>query len=116
MEVGEAEVRREGLYYRIRCICCLQEEAVCRVRVGDVNLGVLLPDGNTFKLDTKLPMKRFENQKEKFEIQPNRPVLAGRFVPIKPEEPFAYIERLKDAYLTRQDGQLGAAIKEEAGT
>lgn len=49
-------------------------------------------------------------------IRLNRPALAGRFIPIKPEEPFAYIERLKDAYLVRQDGQVGIIIKEEAGT
>ena len=114
--VGKAEVSRQGLYYRIRCKCQLAEESLCRVRAGDVSLGVLIPDGDGFGLETKLPVKRFENQSRKFTIQPNRPVLAGKFIPIKPEEPFAYIERLKDAYLARQDGQLGIVIKEEAGT
>ena len=114
--VGEAQVRREGLYYRIRCRCKLVEESLCRIKVDSVSLGVLIPDGDFFCLDTKLPVKRFENQNANFLIQPNRPVLAGKFIPIKPEEPFSYIERLKNAYLARQDGQLGIVIKEEAGT
>ena len=113
---GKAEVSRQGLYYRIRCQCHLSEESLCRVWMGDVNLGVLIPEGQGFSLETKLPVKRVENKSIKFSVHPNRPVLTGRFIPIKPEEPFAYIERLKDAYLARQDGQLGIVIKTEAGT
>ena len=41
--------------------------------------------------------------------------LEGKFIPIKPEEPFAYIERLKDAYLVQREERIGICIK-EAGT
>ena len=34
----------------------------------------------------------------------------GTFVPISPEEPFAYISRLKDAYFERRYGQAGVVI------
>ena len=51
-----------------------------------------------------------------FQVVPNRVVIPGQFVPIYPEEPFSYLARLKDAYLARVDGQVGAMIKEKAGT
>ena len=79
-------------------------------------MGVLVPEGDAFVLDTRLPVKRIGEGDFGFRVVPNRPVLDGRFIPIKPEEPFAYLERLKDAYLTRQDGQLGVIIREKAGT
>ena len=34
------------------------------------------------------------------------------FAPISPEEPFAYLQRLKDAYLAEKDGQIGAQWEE----
>ena len=114
--VGKAEVAREGLYYRFICRCCVTEDTLCRVAVGRENLGVLVPAADGFVLETKLPVKRFVNTVPEFRLIPNRPILEGRFVPIKPEEPFAYISRLKTAYLCSQDGQVGAIIKETAGT
>ena len=114
--MGKVRVTREGLYYRFRCRCQLTGDSVCKVMAEDISLGILVPQGDGFVLDTKLPVKRFGEGCTDFQIQPNRPVLDGRFIPIKPEEPFAYIERLKNAYLTRQNGQLGVVIREKAGT
>lgn len=114
--VGKVQVRREGLYYRFICRCQLEGDSVCKVSAGDVSLGVLIPMGDGFGLETRLPIKRFDDKDWDFQIMPNRPVLDGRFVPLSPEEPFAYIERLKNAYLARQNGQIGVIIREEAGT
>lgn len=114
--VGKVEVIKEGLYYRFRCRCRLSSSSVCRLVTGDVSLGILVPMGDGFGLETKLPAKKFAQGTMEFQIMPNRPVLDGRFIPIKPEEPFAYIERLKNAYLVRQGGQVGILLKENAGT
>ena len=35
------------------------------------------------------------------------------FVPIKPEEPFRYLERLKDAFLEIQEGKKGASLPQK---
>ena len=35
-----------------------------------------------------------------------------KFIPISPEEPFAYIERLKKSYLVRKGEQVGIEIPE----
>ena len=110
--VGTAAVTREGLYYRFQCRCRLETDSVCKVEAGDVRLGVLVPEGEEFVLNTRLPIKRFPEKLADFRIRSDRPVLQGRFIPIKPEEPFAYIERLKDAYLTRQEGQVGIVLRD----
>ena len=94
-----------------RIHCKLNEKSVCRVSAGNVSLGVLVPSEDGFHLEAKLPVKRFLNQSPDFKVMPNRPVVEGRFIPLSPEEPFAYIERLKDGYLARQDGKIGVIIK-----
>lgn len=117
--VGQAEVIREGLYYRFRCRCDLSGD-VCKLMVTcgnhQENLGVLVPGKGGFALETKLPIKRFSGEKPEFIVVPNRAVLTGKFVPIYPEEPFAYIEKLKNAYFIRRNGQAGVIIQEKAGT
>ena len=113
--VGNVRVSREGLYYCFHCRCRLSGEIVCKLIVtcGDVqvHLGVLIPTGEGFGLETKVPAKRLGEGEPSFHIQPNRVIMEGRFIPIKPEEPFAYIARLKEAFLARQEGQPGAVIK-----
>lgn len=42
----------------------------------------------------------------------NTPPGKYKFVPIAPEEPFAYIAKLKDAFLATQNGQTGVMIPE----
>ena len=113
--VGRILVSREGLYYRFRCHCALSSDTVCKVQCGDISIGILVPVDDGFGLDIKLPVKRFAQVNEPFRIVPNRAVLEGKFIPICPEEPFAYLERLKDAYLVRRNGQLGMIIQEKAG-
>ena len=110
-------VRKEGLYYRFCCRCTLTGEVVCRLAViceGEpVHLGILVPVGESFGLDTSLPVKRIGEIEPEFQVLPGRVVTNGRFVPIKPEEPFAYIARLKDAFLAYQNGQAGVILKEK---
>ena len=118
--VGRVQVTREGLYYRFYCRCRMPGDGVCRVlaRWEDTqeSLGILVPAGDGFGLDTRMATKKAGQGKPEFTVIPNRAKLRGKFIPIKPEEPFSYIARLKDAYLACHEGQIGAVIKEEAGT
>lgn len=118
--VGRVEVRREGLYYRFRCRCNLPEESVCRISVtcGDrqASLGVLVPEGGGFALTTRLPVKQLGEGEMRFQILPRHESVRGKFVPISPEEPFAYLARLKEAFLARQGDCIGAVIPTETGT
>ena len=116
-EVGEVQVRREGLYWHFLCHCCITGEVVCRLVVQCGNsresLGIVVPEGDGFCLDTRLPVKKLERGEPRFTLIPRHEMGEGTFVPLKPEEPFAYITKLKDAYFVRRYGQAGLVIREE---
>ena len=118
--VGKVQVLREGLYYRFYCRCRISGDVVCRlaVRCGEKeeNLGVVVPVGDGFGLDKRLPVKNLGEGEMTFFLMPKQERLEGKFIPIYPEEPFSYIARLKDAFLARQNGQIGVVIKEIQGT
>ena len=113
---GKVQVIRQGLYYRFICRCQLTGDVICRLQVscGDKreNLGVVVPMDGGFGLDTKLPVKRLGEGKMTFQLRPKHEMMSGKFVPIYPEEPFAYIERLKKGFLVRRDGQVGVMLPE----
>ena len=114
-QVGKVQVCREGLYYRFCCRCRLSGDVVCRlaVRCGEKeeNLGVLVPMGTGFGLEKRVPVKHLGEGEMEFYLMPRHTGASGKFIPICPEEPFAYLARLKDAFLTRQNGQTGVIIK-----
>lgn len=115
-QMGKVQVQRQGLYYRFTCRCRLTGDVVCRLHVacGDKreSLGVVVPMDDGFGLDTRIPVKRLGEGKMEFLLVPKHELGSGTFVPVYPEEPFAYIERLKDAYLARKEGQVGVMIRE----
>lgn len=114
--VGKAHVQRQGLYYCFDCRCRLSGDVMCRVTVtcGDrtESLGLLTPEGDQFVLRTKLPVKRLGEGIMEFIAVPKHPELRGKFIPLSPEEPFAYIRRLEDAVLQIRNGQVGVLITE----
>ena len=109
--VGIVQVSREGLYYCFSARCHLREKEMCRLEANGVSLGIPAPEGDIFRLETKKPCKLFADGWD-FQIIPNRPVLEGKFVPIRPEEPFSYLARLKDSYLVRRGDMVGILLKE----
>ena len=115
---GKVQVTRQGLYYRFVCRCKLSGDVVCRLCVScggqQENLGVVVPTGEGFGLDTRLPVKRFREGEPTFSLIPKHAMASGRFVPIVPEEPFAYIERLKTSFLVKKYGQLGIIIEDQS--
>ncbi len=111
--VGKVQVIRQGLYYRFHCRCRLTGDVICRLSVQCADrtesLGVVVPLGDGFGLDTKLAAKKLGEGTLRFTLAPKHQK-EGMFVPIYPEEPFAYIQGLKDAYLARKNGQVGLII------
>ena len=114
--VGKVQVLRQGLYYHFICRCAFDADIVSRlvVRCADKceNIGVLIPSGDGFFLDKKIPAKTFGEGIPEFYLAPRHDTVNGKFIPIYPEEPFAYIARLKDAFLTTQKGQRGVMLKQ----
>ena len=117
-KIGKAEVRKEGLYYRVRCCCNLTGAVIYRLTVTSgsqtENLGIPVPDGDAFYLQTRLPVSRFVNAEPEFRAVPKHtPVQEqGKWLPVSPEEPFDYIHRLENAVMEQRDGIRGILIQE----
>lgn len=113
-EIGTVEVTRQGLYYGFDCQCHLSGDVIYRLIVCcagvDHSLGIPVPEGDIFALRTKIPAKQLEAGEMRFLAKPNHKPVEGKFVPISPEEPFAYLSRLKDAFLEIRDGVPGVVI------
>ena len=115
-QVGKVQVRRQGLYYRFFCRCKLTGDVVCRLMVccsdKQESLGVVVPVEDGFGLEKSVPIKRMGQGSPEFRLVPRHETAVGIFVPLSPEEPFAYIKNLKNAYFERRYGQAGVVIKE----
>ena len=116
-QAGKVLVQQSGLYYSFQCRCHLSGNVMYRLVVTcnavRENLGILVPKDGSFVLDTKLPVKRIGAGEMSFELVPKRETAAGKFVPICPEEPFAYIARLKKSFLAFQNGQPGIFLNQK---
>ena len=115
--VGYVRVERQGLYYVFRCRVRLSGEAAFRLLTTcgekQEDLGILVPMEGSFGLDTRRPVKRLGEGELTFRLVSKHNAPRTHFAPISPEEPFAYLQRLKDAYLAEKDGQRGAAWEEK---
>ena len=100
--VGTAEVKREGLYYRIFCRCRVAGEGIQRLYAGGEKIGVLIPESGELTLNTKVAAKRL-NEGCDFTIGEN----TGCFYPICPGEPFEHLDKLRAGRLSWRDGQAG---------
>ncbi len=117
--IGKVQLIRQGLYYRVICRCRAPMEPVLRLYavLGNKreNMGVILPAEEGASLDRKIPAKRFGEGTVQFMLSQGLGNHPGRFIPISPEEPFAYIERLKTAFLECRQGKIGICIPETPG-
>lgn len=113
--VGKVTVQKQGLYYRFICRCNLSGDIMYRLMVASgtlkENLGILVPQNGSFEIDKKLPLKRIREGDMVFTVIPNQESYDRTFVPIYPEEPFAYISRLKNTFLIYKNGQPGVQIE-----
>ncbi len=113
-DVGKVQVISEGLYVRIVCHAELYGSVMYRlVAVCDgrrESIGILAPQNGGYGLDRKIPAKRMKTENLEFILIPSHERADGRFIPLHPEEPFEYLDRLKDAYMERQKDQVGVVI------
>jgi len=111
---GYVTVTREGLYYRFSCRCHLTGDVmhhlVVETESGNADLGVCVPMEGQFGTEKRIACKLL-GENPKFYLLPKHEQMTGRFVPVYPEEPFAYMTRLKDAFLAERSGQLGIVIR-----
>ncbi len=116
-KIGKAEVKREGLYYRFSCNCDLTGEVVYRITVTcggkTENIGIPVPEGGSFRLNTRLPVSRFGAGEPEFRAVPRHPEKQELWSPVIPETPFEYITRLENAVAEKREGEWGIRISPE---
>jgi len=104
--VGTVTVSREGLYCRISCRCRMPEGKIHRLYAGAERLGVLMPEGGTLVLQTRVAAKR---------LKPNCPFSLEKngemFIPIRPGEAFAHLGRLRQARFACREGEPGLYLE-----
>ena len=114
--VGKVQIIRQGLYYQIICRCSPGDDMVRRLYADQdgtrENLGVLVPEGDGFLLDRKIPVKKLSGERVRFVLSTAGTKRAGKLVPVCPEEPFLYIDRLKNAFVETQSGKMCIRIEE----
>lgn len=95
-EAGEVAVVKQGLYYQFSCRVDLPPGSHCRLfahtAAGSRDLGLCIPDGNRFILQTRIPVKHFSEGEYRFCL--NQPV-AGEFVAVSSQQPFSAMDRLE---------------------
>ena len=115
--IGAAQVEKQGLYYHFSCSCRLSGEVIYKIIAvcndKQVNLGVCVPEGNGFGLQTRIPVKYLGEGDVFFRAVPRHTELAEKFIPISPDEPFSYIDKLNKAYLSVRSGQVGVVVQDE---
>ncbi len=119
--VGKACLAKEGLYWKISCRCQLPQEGMHRVIIKtgkeNVNLGILVPEGDSFCLTTRVAMKRLEEGNPMFLIKPKQqPQMDGGIQEEGSETDEAIPEQHPDADATspEQQPETGAFVPEQA--
>lgn len=112
--VGHVTMEKQGLYYKIRCSCRLTGAIIYRLaaKIGKqiINIGICAPKGKYFCVERKLPTKLFGEETPVFSLIPKHEPMDKSFVPLRADEPFAYICELQNAYLENRDGDIYIAI------
>ena len=115
-EVGKVWVQRRGLYYRICCRCALTGtvpfKLVASSADNTADLGLCVPQGEGFGVDTSIPIKRLGEGDLSFRLMPRHKSPEERFIPISPNEPFRYISQLQRAHLAKRNGAVGIRLPE----
>ena len=116
-QVGKVQLVKEGLYYLVICHAELYGTILYRLvavtRGRRENIGILGPAEDGWVLKKRIPCKYLDSEDLNFLLIPSHEPMEGKFVPISPEEPFSYLENLKDLYLDRQQSRIGVIVPTE---
>ncbi|MBR4289061.1 MAG: hypothetical protein IKT52_00250 [Oscillospiraceae bacterium] len=74
VNVGRAQMEKQGLYYVFSCRCRLPQDGLYRIHVlcadKREDLGICVPMGDVFGMDKKLPAKKLGEGTPSFELLP----------------------------------------------
>ena len=100
--IGNVKMHREGLYCRVSCRCRRFDDEIHRLYANREKIGVLIPEGEELTLITMVAAKRLKDGCI-FSLEENR----GDFIPIRPGEAFAYLDKLRSGHLGFRGEILG---------
>ena len=100
--VGNVELKREGLYYRISCRCRMFDGEIHRLYTDGEKLGVLVSENGDLVLETKVAARRLKPGCM-FSLDENR----GEFIPIRPGESFGHLDKVHCGRLAFRDAEPG---------
>jgi len=104
--IGKARVKAEGMFFRFECQCRIPSESIhyAIVQCGEkeFNLGVCIPEGNSYLAYKRIPIKEFKNEELRFFVQEKKEKNTVR-VSVNPQKPFAYLQHLDHAKLDFSD-------------
>lgn len=104
--VGTVELRREGLYYHLSCRCRMVDHQVHRLYGDGEKIGVLLPKNGELTLEARMAAKRLKPGCV-FSLEERN----GTFIPIRPGEAFAQLDKLRLGRLAFRDGEPGLFLQ-----
>lgn len=104
--VGTAQVEKQGLYYRFRCVCRFQQTGMYEIHVksgtDSINLGLCVPEGSNFTLTTRIPVKQIPSGEMCF-IAAEKDSKKRKVLTVCKEEPFLHLAELEDAIYVLQN-------------
>ncbi len=116
--VGKASVIKEGLYYKISCLCKPPDQKLYRIRVSDgmteKDLGLCVPEENGFTLRASVPAKYLKGDSLLFTMVPHDrkstelEKQVGVFV--QTGGSFSQLDKLRNARLRLINGQTMIVI------
>lgn len=111
--VGKVIVMPDGLYYNISCRCTLPSNGIYRVIMHSgnqtINLGVCVPTGGCFGIDTKLPQKYIDVRNCTLELSKQGENDSLRVL-IEPDKPFDKLQLLNRAVYDPETGVLSVSM------
>ena len=104
--VGQAAVAEVGLFSEFSCICNFENTGPYRIKVAyedrELDLGICVPEGNRFAINTKIPSKHLGKGDPRFRAVGNRES-SGDFTPIIVNEPFQHVAILDKGRFVLKD-------------
>lgn len=111
-QVGNATVWQQGLYCSVHCRCRMEGDGFSRLSMADGtqqwDLGILIPDGDYFVVDTSVRATGWQDRELSFRIiQPGKERL---FIPIVEGGVFLHLDKLRKASFENRNGVCGVVI------
>ena len=103
---GAAQIKREGLYYRIQIRCPKGGRVTVLGPKGMRDLGICVPSDGSFVIQTQVPVKALGEGDLFFSIASEK----LSFYPVEANKPFARLDIVRECVMSVQNGQIGVQM------